>query len=74
MTILRSPASYSHQTSISARISFQFGRVGAFVLPRRGRNPMKWDCTTTNWSQVLAARDGSTTQSQKALEALSQTY
>jgi len=35
---------------------------------------MKWDFATTSWSQVLAARDGSTMESRHALEALCQTY
>ena len=35
---------------------------------------MKWDFATTSWSQVLAARDGSTIESRQALETLCQTY
>jgi RNA polymerase sigma-70 factor (ECF subfamily) len=35
---------------------------------------MTWDFVTTSWSQVLAARDGSTTESRRALEALCQAY
>ena len=35
---------------------------------------MKWDFTTTSWSQVFAARDGSPTESGQALEALCQAY
>ena len=35
---------------------------------------MGWDFATTSWSQVLAARDGSSTESRQALEALCQTY
>jgi RNA polymerase sigma-70 factor (ECF subfamily) len=35
---------------------------------------MKWEFATTSWSQVLAARDGPTTASRQALEALCNAY
>ena len=35
---------------------------------------MSPDIATTQWSQVLAARDGSDTEARRALEVLCQTY
>jgi RNA polymerase sigma factor (sigma-70 family) len=48
--------------------------IGQCVVPDTRAVTMSAEIATTQWSQVLAARDGSDTEARRALESLCQTY
>ena len=60
-------AQYAPETPI-------YGRFTCWSLPTRLPAPVASHIATTQWSQVLAARDGSDTEAKRALEQLCQTY